>query len=110
MSIKVAIGSKIYDISSFSEQDKDGLLKLSKFLNYRVNQVIAALKIYDQELAVVIAALSILDENEILKNNLNEQSELFPENGTYSKADMERILSDTISNLTKKLQHAIDKI
>lgn len=62
MSTKISIGAKIYDITDFSEDQSEVLKELSKSLNFRVNQVISVFKIYDQELALVIAALSLLEE------------------------------------------------
>ena len=116
MSNKIAVGSKIYDISHFSEQEKSDIQKLSKALNYRVNQVISAFGIYDQEMALLMSALSVLEENESLKANLQNQNNLFPEEitlhapeGYYSQHEVEEILMKTISSLTLKLKKAIDE-
>jgi cell division protein ZapA (FtsZ GTPase activity inhibitor) len=105
MSIKIAVGSKIYEFADFSDQESEGIKKLAKSLNYRVNQVISAFGIFDQEMALVMAALSILEENETMQANV-KQEELFPENtlNTYTKAEVEEILVKTISSLTLKVK------
>ena len=112
MSSKIAVGSKIYDISHFSDQEKGDIQKLSKALNYRVNQVISAFGIYDQEMALLMSALSLLEENESLKANIQNQDSLFPEENTgdyYSKHEVEEILIKTISSLSLKLKKIIEE-
>jgi hypothetical protein len=111
MSNKVAIGSKIYDISNFSDQEQDDLNRLAKSLNYRVNQVISAFGVYDQEMALVLAALSLLEENESLKIGAKQEG-LFPKDELkkhYSKEEVDAILIQTISSLTAKLKQVLEK-
>ena len=113
MSNKVAIGSKIYDVSNFSAQEQEDLTNLSKSLNYRVNQIISAFGVYDQEMALVLSALSLLEENNALKNNA-KQEDLFlqGEDSTkkiYSQEEVDKILIDTISSLTQKLKQNLEQ-
>lgn len=133
MSVKIAIGSRIYDIPYFSEKEQsdsslsnnDGtpnakkeqdetLAKLSKGLNFRVNQVIAGFGVKDQEMAVVMAALSLMEELESLQKELSKQPDLFPQaleaqEKTYTKDEVDKILLNTISFLTKKLSKVIEQ-
>jgi hypothetical protein len=116
MSVKVAVGSKIYDVSKFFDEESDELLRLAKSLNYRVNEVISAFGIYDQEVALLFSSLSLLEEVESIKNNL-KQEELFPEYSAeslnisdekmYSKDEVEKMMLDLISSLTTKLKRAL---
>lgn len=116
MSIKVAIGSKIYDISNFSEEQQEDVIRLSKSLNFRVNQVISAFGIYDQEMALIMAALSLLEEVDSLEkeNSVSgEDIDLFNykaeeiQDKLYSKSEVEAILIQTIGTLNKKLKALI---
>jgi cell division protein ZapA (FtsZ GTPase activity inhibitor) len=122
MSNKIAVGSKIYDISNFSELEREDIAKLSKSLNYRVNQVISVFKIYDQEMALVMSALSLLEENKSLHEKIQflthseeGQDNLFPENinnsseELYTKEEVEEIILNVINSLTVKLKQSIDE-
>lgn len=127
MSIKLSIGSKIYDISAFSEDHAQDLIELSKSLNFRVNQVISAFGVYDQEMALIMAALSLLEELKVMQEVENEkfkkgeEVDLFnydvakgteeghaeKEEKIYTKKDMEEAILNTIENLTNKLKNVI---
>lgn len=108
MSIKIAVGSKIYEISQFSESEESNIQSLAKSLNYRVNQIISAFGIYDPEISLVLAALSILEELEANKNAPSQQ-DLFEYNANlekthYSKREVEEIILNLINNLNEKIK------
>lgn len=116
MSIKVAIGSKIYDISNFSEEQQEDVIRLSKSLNFRVNQVISAFGIYDQEMALIMASLSLLEEIKVFedeKQSVAGEVDLFnykaedKKDKLYSAEEVERIVLDAINSLSKKLKYII---
>ena len=113
MSIKIAVGSKIYDISTFSEEQKDDVLDLAKQLNFRVNQVISAFSIYEQEEALVLAALSILEElkEEQQKPEKQEEIDLFnykeEKEKMYSREEVEQIVLNTVNSLHEKLKNIL---
>lgn len=122
MSVKLAIGAKIYDISGFSDDQKDDLLQLSKSLNFRVNQVISIFGVYDQETALIMAALSLLEElktsQELLKQDSKKENDedvnLFTynqkaESKLYTKNDLEDAMSKMANIFITKLKNAIEK-
>ena len=112
MSIKIAVGAKIYDVSQFSEDEEENIQHLAKSLNYRVNQVISAFGIYEQEFSIVLAALSILEELETVKKQ-EFQPDLFEYNPNslekthYSKKEVEEIILKLINTLNEKLKSII---
>jgi cell division protein ZapA (FtsZ GTPase activity inhibitor) len=113
MSIKVAIGSKIYDISNFTEEQQEDVIRLSKSLNFRVNQVISAFGIYDQEMALIMASLSLLEEIKAFedeKKSVADEVDLFnykaedKKDKLYSAEEVEQIVLQAINSLSKKLK------
>ena len=118
MSIKVAIGSKIYDIPNFSEEQEEDVINLSKSLNFRVNQVISAFGIYDQEMALTMAALSLLEEIKALeeekKTLKNKEIDLFNYKEerlqkAHSNEELEEAVLETINTLNEKLKSILPK-
>jgi cell division protein ZapA (FtsZ GTPase activity inhibitor) len=116
MSIKVAIGSKIYDISNFSEEQQEDVIRLSKSLNFRVNQVISAFGIYDQEMALIMASLSLLEEIKTFEEetkSIADEVDLFnykvegQKDKLYSAEEVEQIVLESINSLNKKLKSII---
>lgn len=108
MSIKIAVGSKIYDVSQFPESEEQNIQSLAKSLNYRVNQIISAFGVYDQEFGLVLAALSILEELDSAKK-AEYQPDLFEYNPNlekthYSKKEVEEIIVKLVKSLNEKLQ------
>jgi cell division protein ZapA (FtsZ GTPase activity inhibitor) len=119
MSIRVAIGSKIYDISNFSEEEHADVLELSKSLNYRVNQVISAFGIYDQEMALIMAALSLLEELKTLESTQTSKATSEPDLFTYqtkkekvmfSKNEVDMAVKEAVDSLHAKLKDVVKKV
>jgi cell division protein ZapA (FtsZ GTPase activity inhibitor) len=97
MTVEIKIGKKLYNLAC-ADDEKEKILKLAERLNQRLQELAKSLKIADEKMLLVMAALTLEEE----LNSITEEK--------FSAEEMFNSISDNIDNITSYIEKLTTKI